>query len=69
MEVLTGQPNKLISDLATDPLKRQQYNWLARELQDLLKRAKVENEVPARQILAHTQIGKLSQWAARSGVQ
>lgn len=44
LEVLTAwaAEYKLISDLATDPLKRQQYNWLARELQDLLKRAQVE---------------------------
>lgn len=31
---------RLIADLATDPLKRDQYEWLAHEMRDLIERAK-----------------------------
>lgn len=40
LEVLAAKAAeyKLISDLATDPVKRQQYGLLAQELKDLVKK-------------------------------
>lgn len=37
---------KLISDLATDPVKRQQYAWLAQELRDLIKKVEADRTQP-----------------------
>ena len=33
---------KLTADLATDKVKRQQYEWLAQEMRDLIRRAEIE---------------------------
>jgi hypothetical protein len=33
---------KLISDLASDPWKRFEYEWLASEMRDLVKRAEAQ---------------------------
>ena len=41
LDVLSAKATeyKLTADLATDPVKRQQYEWLANEMRDLVKRA------------------------------
>ncbi len=48
LEVLAAQAAeyKLISDLATDPVKRQQYGWLAQELRDLIKKVEADRTEP-----------------------
>ncbi len=48
LEVLAAKAAeyKLISDLATDPVKRQQYGWLAQELRDLIKKVEAQRTQP-----------------------